>query len=101
MESAVVESHDAVHADRDEAPTLALDDDRAERTTRAVLDIFARDPDRQAHAILDGLESLIPVDERFRPGRILDDHARKIHRAKTRVPLPSHQLLSAMRPAHG
>ena len=47
VERAVVETDDAVHADRDRASALGIEDGRAERASGTELDVSARDGDRK------------------------------------------------------
>ena len=58
---AVVEAHDAIHADGDHPTRLALEDRCSERSARVVRDVLRRECDRETHAVLVGGIDLIVV----------------------------------------
>ena len=65
VQSAVLETDNAVDADRDQRARVTFDDDGAEGASRPAPDVLRRKPDRETHAILVG-----EADREVLPGHL-------------------------------
>jgi hypothetical protein len=72
VQRAVVEAHDAVHADGHEMTRVPFEDRRAERPTCSAKNILTRDSNRETHLFFVRRISTLPVDDGVDPVRILD-----------------------------